>query len=119
MGEYTRFTKVEADEFKGNVNGSMTGGVIGKTTLSKADDYTLTAAEANAAVIGITMTAASKSAVLGLKDGQVAIVINEGATNAFTAKNLSGDTGTSIAAGKVALVIGSTTANGTAAYILN
>lgn len=111
MGEYTRFTKVEADVLK--------GGIAGKTTLSKAADYTLSAAEAAVPVIGITMTAASKSAVLGLNDGQVAIVINEGATNAFTAKNLSGDTGTSIAAGKVALVIGSETANGTAAYVLN
>lgn len=111
MGEYTRFTKVQADALK--------GGIVGKTTLSKAADYTLSKEEAAAPAIGITMTAASKSAVLGLKDGQVAFVINEGATNAFTAKNLSGDTGTSIAAGKVALVIGSTTANGTAAYILN
>ena len=111
MGKYTRFTNLEAEVLK--------GGIVGKTTLSKAADYTLAAAETAVLVIGITMTAASKSAVLGLKDGQVAIVINEGGTNAFTAKNLSGDTGTSIAAGKVALVIGSETANGTAAYVLN
>ena len=111
MSEYTRFTKVQADQLK--------GGIVGKTTLSKAADYALTAAEAAVPVIGITLTAASKSVVLGLADGQAAIVINEGATNAFTAKNLTGDTGTSIAESKVALVIGSTTANATAVYILN
>lgn len=111
MGKYTRFTNLEAEVLK--------GGIVGKTTLSKAADYTLAAAETEVLVIGITMTAASKSAVLGLKDGQAAIVINEGDTNAFTVKNLTADTGTSLAAGKVALVIGSTTANGTAAYVLN
>lgn len=131
MADYTKFTKVQADEFKGTFSGSVTGSfsgsatgsfsgsVNGKTTLSKAADYTLTAAEAAAAVIGITLTAASKTVTLGLAEGQVAFIINEGGTNAFTAKNVSGDSGTSIAAGKVALVIGGAEANATKIYVLN
>ena len=69
--------------------------------------------------ISATATAASKSLTLGLDDGQFMIIANIGGSNAFTAKNLSTDSGTSIAAGKVALVIGSKTANGTKIYVLN
>ena len=70
-------------------------------------------------VLCVTASAASKSVILGLGDGETMILINNGGTNAFTAKNLSGDSGTSIGTGKVALIIGSTTANGTLAYVLN
>ena len=38
------------------------------------------------------------------------ILINEG-SNAFTVKNVDGDTGTSVTAGQVVLVVASTTAN--------
>ena len=61
--------------------------------------------------IGVTATAASKTLTLGLEDGDMVIVVNEGAANAVTLKNVSGDSGTSLAAGDVALVIASTTAN--------
>jgi len=122
MGEYTRFKKVQAEEFKGNVTGNVTGQVNGelvsKATVSTAVDYALTAAEKKS-VIGITASAASKAVTLGLKEGQIAFVINEGGTNAFTAKNLAADSGTSIAAGKVALVVASETANTTGIYVLN
>ena len=47
------------------------------------------------------------------------IVANIGGTNAVTVKAITGDTGTSVAAGKVALVIGSATANASKIYVLN
>ena len=81
-------------------------------------DTTLDTAQKDLFVVA-TASAASKALVLGLADGQAMIVANVGSTNAFTAKNLSTDTGTSIGTGKVALVIGSTTANGTKVYVLN
>ena len=110
MNDYTKFTKVEAEVFK--------GGVAGAVQLSKAADYALSAGEKNA-YIGVTLTAASKTVTLGLADGQIAFVANEGGTNAFTVKNVSGDSGTSLAAGKVALVVASTTANSTKVTVLN
>lgn len=69
--------------------------------------------------INVTASAASKTLTLGLKDGQTAIVTNTGGTNAFTLKNVSGDTGTSVAAGKVAIIVASTTANGSVVAVLN
>lgn len=63
--------------------------------------------------LGVTLTAASKKVTLGLDDGDMMILVNEGDTNAFTVKNVAGDTGTSVAAGSAVLVIASTTANGT------
>ena len=83
-----------------------------------SDTVALTAAERKP-VICATASAASKKLQLDLGDGEVAIVINVGGTNAFTAINLEGDTGTSIAAGKVALIVGSSTANGSKIYVLN
>ena len=92
---------------------------IGTAKISKADSYALTAAEAKALFVPFEMSAESKALVLGLTDGQIMLVKNVGATNAVTVKGLSGDTGTSVAAGKIALVIGSTTASGTSVDILN
>ena len=69
--------------------------------------------------ISVNATAASKSLILGVETGDMAIVANVGATNAITIKNLAGDTGTSLAAGKIALVVGSTTANTTTVTLLN
>ena len=88
------------------------------TTISFEDNTTLETEQKDLFVVA-TATAASKALVLGLGDGQAMIVANIGGTNAFTAKNLADDTGTSIGTGKVALVIGSTTANGTKIYVLN
>lgn len=64
-------------------------------------------------------SASSKTITLGLADNQPMFIANVGASVAFSVKNLTGDSGTSIAAGKVALVLGSTTANGTKVYVLN
>jgi hypothetical protein len=60
--------------------------------------------------LGVKLTAASKKVTLGLDDGDMMILVNEG-SNAFTVKNVAGDTGTSVAAGSVVLVVASTTAD--------
>jgi len=86
--------------------------------ITKSANYSLAESE-KAFYIGITLSAASKTVTLGLPDGAVAIVVNEGGTNAFTLKNVSGDSGTSIAAGKAYLVRASTTANGSKLTLLN
>ena len=108
--DFTRFTNLE-------VTGVLKG-LLKATAVSKADSYTLTDAE-KTAYIGITLTAASKTVTLGLPDGVCAIVVNEGGSNAFTLKNVSGDSGTSIAAGKAYLVRASATANGSKLTLLN
>lgn len=122
MEGYTVFDKVKADEvLAGKVEAEVLAGrvaaALAKTTLSKDADYALADGE-KTAIIGIALTAASKTVTLGLKEGQAALVINEGGTNAFTVKNVSADSGTSVAAGKIALVTAG--ANGAAtAYVLN
>lgn len=88
------------------------------TAISFAVDTAL-ADEQKDLFIAATATAASKALTLGLADGQFLILANVGSTNAFTAKNISTDSGTSIATGKVALIIGSSSANGTKIYVLN
>lgn len=109
MNEYTGFGKVKATLFKGLPEG---------VAISKSANYTLADSE-KAAYIGITLTAASKTVTLGLPDGAVALVVNEGGSNAFTLKNVSGDSGTSVAAGKAYLVRASSTANGSKLTLLN
>lgn len=108
---FTGFTKVQAELVK--------GGLCGAVQLSKSDSYALTAAERAAPYVGCTMSEASKVLTLGLQAGQIALVSNEGTTNAVTVKNVSGDTGTSLDAGKIALVVGSVTANETKVFALN
>ena len=68
----------------------------------------------------VSASAASKVLTLGLDDGQFMLIANVGGSNAISLKNVSGDTGTSLAAGKVALVTGgSSTADTYKAYVLN
>ena len=128
MGNATRLTNLEVTgEFeakggiKGNVTGDVTGALTGTlkaTAISKADSYALTASE-KTTYIGATFTAASKTLTLGLPTGAACIVVNEGGTNAFTLKNVSGDSGTSIAVGKAYVVRASQTANGSVLTLLN
>lgn len=108
MAEYTRFTRLAAEDYMGCLHG---------VSLSKAANYELADAE-KTAYVGITMTAASKTLTLGLKDGDVMFLVNEGNTNAVTIKNVSGDTGTSLGAGKAAVIVASTTADGSKVTIL-
>ena len=84
-----------------------------------ATDYALTDDEKRP-FINATASAASKVLTLGLNPGDTCIVYNAGGTNAFTVKNISGDTGTSVAKGKAALCIGGTsTADTTVCVLLN
>lgn len=70
--------------------------------------------------IRFSCSAASKVLTMGFDEGQMAIIANVGASNAVTIKNVAGDTGTSVAAGKVALFIGgSSTADTCKCYVLN
>lgn len=87
-------------------------------SLSLSDDATLTA-DQKRPFVAFSCSAASKSIVLGVEPGDCMIVANIGGTNAVTVKAITGDTGTSVAAGKVALVIGSGTANASKIYVLN
>lgn len=88
------------------------------TDLSISDDYELAEQEKDL-FLSFACSAASKSIVLGLKEGQFMIVANIGGSNAVTVKAIKGDSGTSVAAGKVALVIGNAAANGSKIYVLN
>ena len=114
MSDKTRFTElevtggIEAPWFKGSVQGAVQKSLSANATISE-----------NAVYYGITLTAASKTVTLDRPAGTVCFVMNEGGTNAFTLKNVSGDSGTSIAAGKVALVVCSRTANKTVVTVLN
>lgn len=112
MTEPTRLTNLEVAEgvkapiFTGDaVLGSI---VVGAKAIQKADSYALAAAEKKT-LIKCEMTAGSKVLTLGLPEGHMAVVKNVGATNAFTVKNIAGDTGTSLAAGKSILVFAGTT----------
>ena len=93
-------------------------GLLGGTVISTGANLTLKETD-RAAYIGITATAASKTVTLDLPEGAVCLVVNEGGSNAFTLKNVSGDSGTSIATGKAYLVRASTTANATKLTLLN
>ena len=98
---------------------SLAGAIVGGQSITTAVDLALTAAQKKALYIGVAASAASKTVTLGLAEGQIAFVHNAGDTNAFTLKNVAADTGTSLAAGKVALVVGSPTANTSAVLALN
>ena len=87
-------------------------------SLTLSDSYELTADE-KVPFVAFSCSAASKALTLGLEDGDVMFVANIGGSNAVTVKAISGDSGTSVAAGKVAIVIGSTTANASKIYVLN
>ena len=110
MAGYTKFTNLK-------VAGALAA-LMEAAVITKNANYTL-AEDEKKFYIGITASAASKTFTLGLPDGAVCVVVNEGGTNAFTVKNVSGDSGTSIATGKAYLVRASTTANGSKLTLLN
>ena len=87
------------------------------TVLSISDSYKLAEGEKRP-FINFVCSAASKTLTLDLDEGDCAIVYNSG-TNAVTVKNVAGDTVTSVAAGKVAYVMASKTADATAVKVLN
>ena len=87
-------------------------------SLDMEDDAKLTA-EQKVPFVAFSCSAASKALTLALDPGDCMIVANIGGTNAVTVKAITGDTGTSVAAGKVAIVIASGTANASKIYVLN
>lgn len=87
-------------------------------SLSISDDYTL-GTEEKAPFLSFACSAASKSIVLGVAPGECMVVANIGGSNAVTVKAITGDSGSSVAAGKVALVIGAAAANASKIYVLN
>ena len=87
-------------------------------SLDMEDDAKLTA-EQKVPFVAFSCSAASKALTLALDPGDCMIVANIGGTNAVTVKAIDGDTGTSVAAGKVAIVIASGTANASKIYVLN
>lgn len=116
MEGYTNFTKLYAEAIASK---SFTGSIIGANNLSKADNYSLSAAEKAKVFTGIEMTAGSKTLTLGLAVNQIMIVSNVGATNALTVKNIATDTGTTLAASKAILIVGSATKDASIIIALN
>ena len=89
------------------------------TSLTMSADAALTDAQKDL-FLAFSCSAASKVLTLGLEQGQHMFVTNVGGSNAVTVKNIAGDTGTSVAAGKVALCIGgSSTADTFVCKVLN
>lgn len=86
--------------------------------ITSAVDYALSAEE-KVPFLSCVFSAASKALTLGLEPGEAMIVANIGGTNAVTVKAITGDTGTSVAAGKVAICIGVSGANNSKVYVLN
>lgn len=85
-------------------------GLLGASTITLSDNMTLQEQD-RAFVLVVNATASSKTLTLDLPDDACCIV--RGGSNAFTLKNVSGDTGTSVDVGGFYLVKASQTANGT------
>lgn len=88
-------------------------------TVTMSDNTALSAGQKDL-FLRVSCSAASKVLTLGLDEGQFMLIANVGTSNAISLKNVSGDTGTSLAAGKVAVVIGGTSVADTVkVYVLN
>lgn len=113
----TNFNDVKVDTLEtARIEAARIVGGRGSKTI--AVDTALTDAE-KATYLEVTASAASKVLTLGLKNGEIMFLKNAGATNAFTAKNIAGDTGVSVATGKTALCVGGTTADTFVCTVLN
>ena len=91
------------------------------TDLSIEDSVELTA-DQKTPFLSFTCSAASKAITLGVAPGDFMLVANIGIKFdmiMFGKQAIDGDTGTSVAAGKVAIVIASGTANASKIYVLN
>lgn len=84
-------------------------GLLGASQITLSGNMTLPEKD-RAFVLFVQATASSKTLTLDLPDDACCIVFN-GASNSFTLKNVSGDSGTSVASGGVYLVKASQTAN--------
>lgn len=113
---FTRGTDKTALKLTGD---GIKAALIGAYTATKAGNYALADGEKSNVAFVFTLSVASKTVTLGFPAGQIAVVYNAGATNAFTLKNIAADTGTSIAAGKAVLVIAGATADATHVIAIN
>lgn len=84
-------------------------GLLGASQITLSGSMTL-AEKDRAFVLIVNPTASGKTLTLDLPNGACCIVVN-GASNSFTLKNVSGDSGTIVASGGVYLVKASQTAN--------
>lgn len=114
----TNFNDVKVDTLE--TDSLETTRIIGgRGSKTIANSVALTDAE-KATYLEVTASAASKVLTLGLGNGEIMFIKNAGDTNAFTAKNIAGDTGVSVATGKTALCVGGTsTANTFVCTVLN
>lgn len=110
--------KINENGIEANLNGSQKGAILGSVVIEKANDYALSDSEKANFIFSLKATAASKVFTLGLDAGQAALVYNHG-TESFTLKNVSGDTGTTVATTKLVLVVGNATANASTVVALN
>lgn len=84
-------------------------GLQGASYVYSADSLTL-AEKDRAFVVFCDITAASKTVTLDLPELACCIVANVG-SKTFSLKNVSGDTGTSVTAGKTFMIVASQTAD--------
>ena len=121
MADYTRLTNLEVTgEIRAN-NVKITGEVRAvhkATTLTLTANHTLTDGEKMTESLKVNSASAVTLTLAG-EDGQTFHVVNTNASDAITLKNVSGDSGTSLAAGKIAFVFCSTVANQTKVCVLN
>ena len=115
LGGWCDFNNVQATTLSAF---SWVAGALRPGSMSMSTDTDLNTAAQKYAVYPIEATAASKTLTLRLSQDAAAFVVNTGSTNAFTLKNVPGDSGVSVAVGKVYLVIGGGSTANTAKFIL-
>lgn len=87
------------------------------TSVTISDDAELSAGQ-KTPFVQVASSAASKTLLLGLGEGDCMILMNSG-NNAITVKNVEGDTGSSVAKGDIVLIVASETADATSVEVLN
>lgn len=91
--EYTKFTKVQADEFKGGISGDVKGNLImNPKTVALTADTTVTEN-----LISLSSVTASKILTVNVPNGALFVVANGDSTNAATVKCSATDTGATLA----------------------
>lgn len=124
--DFTRFTNVSV---AGTLHAGESvadklsaGQIFGTQKCSRISiaQQSYTATEENRMALVISASSASTAAlVLGGSDADVFLFCNTNAEDAITVKNLETDSGTSVAAGKTALILCSDVANQTKIIVLD
>lgn len=94
---YTKFTKVEADEFKGDVSGNLSGDLSGNVlfaykSVALTDDATVTEN-----FVALSSVTATKILTVNVPKGAMFVVKNGDANNDVTVKCSATDTGARLA----------------------